>query len=264
MRVITLLTDFGLRDSYVAEMKGVILKMAPHVAIVDITHEVAKFDVEEGAFHLARSAPYFPEGTIHVGVVDPGVGSSRKAIIIEAETAYFIGPDNGLLAPAAERLGIKGIYEIRDCDLLPQRFSEVFHGRDVFAPAAAHIANGVPPSELGVELSTYVRLPSYDVKVEDGLLEARIIHIDGFGNVVLGATDLELGRLGVGEGDILEVEVRARRMRAPYVRCFSDVGEGELLLLLDSGGYLEVAVNLGSASERLGVERGEKVVLRPL
>ena len=264
MRVVTLLTDFGLRDSYVAEMKGVILRMAPHVAIVDITHTVAKFDVEEGAFHLARCAPYFPEGTIHVGVVDPGVGGSRRGILLEAEGAYLIGPDNGLLAPAAERLGLKRAYEIGESRLLPRRFSEVFHGRDIFAPTAAHIANGVPPGELGVETSTYVRLPSYDVKLGDGLLEARVIHVDGFGNVVLGATDGELERLGVGEGDLVEVEAGDGRVRMPYVRYFSAVGEGEPLILLDSGGYLELAVNLGNASQRFGLERGGRVVLRPL
>ena len=264
MRVITLLTDFGLRDSYVAEMKGVILRMARDVIIVDITHEVPKFDVEEGAFHLARCVSHFPEDTIHIGVVDPGVGGSRRGIIIEAEEAIFIGPDNGLLAPAAEKLGVRAVYEIKASELLPERFSEVFHGRDIFAPTAAHIANGVPPSELGVELQSYVRLPSYDVEVEDGHLRARVIHVDGFGNVVLGATDRELELLGVRFGDFVEVEWGDRRLRMPYVRYFSAVGEGEPLLLLDSGGYLELAVNLGDASKRLGLKRGDEVSIRPL
>ncbi|RJS87356.1 hypothetical protein CW701_00545 [Candidatus Bathyarchaeota archaeon] len=264
MRVITLLTDFGLRDSYVAEMKGVILRMARDVIIVDITHEVPKFDVEEGAFHLARCVSHFPEDTIHIGVVDPGVGGSRRGIIIEAEEAIFIGPDNGLLAPAAEKLGVRAVYEIKASELLPERFSEVFHGRDIFAPTAAHIANGVPPSELGVELQGYVRLPSFDVEVEDGQLRARVIHIDGFGNVVLGATDRELELLGVRFGDFVEVEWEDRRLRMPYVRYFSAVGEGEPLLLLDSGGYLELAVNLGDASKRLGLKRGDEVSIRPL
>jgi len=264
MRVITLLTDFGLRDSYVAEMKGVILRIAPNVVIVDITHEIPKFDVEEGAFHLARCVSHFPEDTIHIGVVDPGVGGSRRGIIIEAEGAIFIGPDNGLLAPAAEKLGVRAVYEIKASELLPERFSEVFHGRDVFAPTAAHIANGVPPSELGVELQGYVRLPSFDVEVEDGQLRARVIHIDGFGNVVLGATDRELELLGVRFGDLVEVEWGDRRLRMPYVRYFSAVGEGEPLLLLDSGGYLELAVNLGDASRRFGLRRGDEVSLRPL
>ena len=264
MRVITLLTDFGLRDSYVAEMKGVILRMARDVIIVDITHEVPKFDVEEGAFHLARCVSHFPEDTIHIGVVDPGVGGSRRGIIIEAEEAIFIGPDNGLLAPAAEKLGVRAVYEIKASELLPERFSEVFHGRDIFAPTAAHIANGVPPSELGVELQGYVRLPSFDVEVEDGQLRARVIHIDGFGNVVLGATDRELELLGVRFGDFVEVEWGDRRLRMPYVRYFSAVGEGEPLLLLDSGGYLELAVNLGDASKRLGLKRGDEVSIRPL
>lgn len=264
MRIITLLTDFGLRDSYVAEMKGVILRMAPHAVVVDITHEVEKFDVAEGAFHLARCAPYFPEGTIHVGVVDPGVGSSRRGIIIEAGRCFFIGPDNGLLAPAAERLGVKRIYEIKASELLPERFSEVFHGRDIFAPTAARIANGVPPSELGVEIPSYVRLPSYDVEVGEGVLKARVIHIDGFGNIVLGATDRELRLLGVGWGDPLEVDWGRGRIRVPYVRYFSAVGEGEPLILLDSGGYLELAINLGDASKRLGLRRGDEISLIPL
>ncbi|MEM3056432.1 MAG: SAM-dependent chlorinase/fluorinase, partial [Candidatus Bathyarchaeia archaeon] len=144
MPIITLLTDYGLRDSYVAEVKGAILKIAPDATIIDITHEVGKFDIEEGAFHLARCVSYFPNGTIHVGVVDPGVGGGRRSIIIKARGAYFVGPDNGVLAPAAERLGVEEVYEIREERLPVRRVSYVFDGRDVFAPVAAYLAKGFP------------------------------------------------------------------------------------------------------------------------
>ncbi|MCD6263091.1 SAM-dependent chlorinase/fluorinase [Candidatus Bathyarchaeota archaeon] len=264
LRVITLLTDFGLRDSYVAEMKGVILRLCPEAVVVDISHEISKYDIEEGAYNLARAVRYFPKGTIHVGVVDPGVGGPRKPIIIEAHDALFVGPDNGLLAPAAERLGIKGVYEITRMDLLPPRVSDVFHGRDIFAPTAALLARGLKPSDLGSQLSEYKRLPLYTVKVEDGRIYAKIIHVDGFGNLVTNVTYEDLDAAGIEVGTTLEVQIGGATYRIPFVRAFSSVPVGELLLLVAGGGYLEISVNQGNASAELGVEKGVEVRLSPL
>lgn len=261
MPIITLLTDYGLRDSYVAEVKGAILKIAPEATIIDISHDIGNYDVEEGAFHLARSVPYFPKGTVHVGVVDPGVGGGRRPIIIESHGAFFVGPDNGLLAPAAERLGVERIFEISNTRMLPQRVSEVFDGRDVFGPSGALLANGVDPSELGPETSDYVRLPMYEPRVSGRSVEARVIHIDGFGNLVMNVTYDVLDEIGAGDGCTFAVNVHGEEFRIPYVRHFSAVPEGALLMLVAGGGYLELSVNMGSAHERLGVERGDKVNL---
>lgn len=263
MPIITLLTDYGLRDSYVAEVKGVILGIIPEATIIDITHEVEKFDVEEGAFQLARCVNYFPEGAIHVGVVDPGVGGGRKSIIIKARGAFFVGPDNGLLAPAAERLGVEGVYEIREDRLPIKRVSYVFDGRDVFAPVAAYLAKGVPPTELGVEVSSYVRLAQYQPRIVGEDLEATVIHVDGFGNLVTNLTYKLLNELGVREGCKFRVNLKGRELEIPYVRSFSSVGVGELLALVAGGGYLEISVNMGRARERLGISKGERLILRP-
>lgn len=140
MAIISLLTDFGLLDPFVGEMKAVILSICPDARIIDITHQVQKFDVRLGSFLLAGAAPYFPAGTVHVGVVDPGVGSSRRAIVVETARAVYVGPDNGLLVPAAQREGILHVYELTNRSLMREEVSATFHGRDVFAPAAAHLA----------------------------------------------------------------------------------------------------------------------------
>jgi len=261
LRVITLLTDYGIKDSYVAEMKGAILRLYPEAVIVDVTHDVGKYDVEEGAYNLARAVRYFPEDTIHIGVVDPGVGGPRKPLIVEAHGAYFIGPDNGLLAPAAERLGIKRVYEITRMDLLPSKVSDVFHGRDVFAPTAALLAQGLKPSDLGSEVSEYQRLPLYTVKTEKGRICAKVIHVDGFGNLVTNVTYETLEVAGIGLGSVLTVQAGARSYRMPLVRNFASVPVEDLLLLVAGGGYLEISVNQGNASIELGVGKGVEITL---
>jgi len=261
MPIITLLTDYGLKDSYVAEVKGAILGITPDATIIDISHDIGNYNVEEGAFHLARSAPYFPEGTVHIGVVDPGVGGGRKPIIIQSRRAFFVGPDNGLLAPAAERLGVERVYEISNRRLLPPKVSDVFDGRDVFGPIGALLAKGVAPSELGSEVSGYVRLTNYEPKVVGSHIEARVIHVDGFGNLVTNITSEVLKDIDARDRCVFAVNVHGREYRVPYVRHFSAVPKGELLMLVAGGGYLELSVNMGSAHEHLGVERGDKVNL---
>jgi len=261
MPIITLLTDYGIRDSYVAEVKGAILKINPNVTIVDISHDVGNYDIEEGAFHLARSVPYFPDGTIHVGVVDPGVGGERKSIIIKSKRGYLVGPDNGLLAPAAERLGLEEVLEITNTSLLPQRVSEVFDGRDVFGPVAALLTKGTPPHEFGRKISGYVRFTHYEPKVFGNRVEARIIHVDSFGNLVTNVTGGILKEIGVEEGDKIVTVIHGRDFNIPYVRRFSAVPKGELLMLVAGGEYLELSINQGNAKTNLAVEKGEKINL---
>ncbi|MBS7631663.1 SAM-dependent chlorinase/fluorinase, partial [Candidatus Bathyarchaeota archaeon] len=254
-------TDYGLKDSYVAEVKGAILKINPNVTIVDISHDVGNYDIEEGAFHLARSVPYFPDGTIHVGVVDPTVGSERKRIVIKSKGAYFVGPDNGLLAPAAERLGLEKVYEITNLGLLPKRVSEVFDGRDVFGPVAALLSKGFPIEEIGSETRFYQRIPSYEPKIQGNRIEARVIHVDGFGNLVTNVTSKVLEEAGVRDGVVVEVRVGNRVERVPFVKRFSAVPRGALLMLVAGGDYLELSINQGDASLQLGVGRGATLQL---
>jgi len=207
---------------------------------------------------MARSVPHFPEGTVHVGVVDPGVGSSRKGIFIKAKGAWLVGPDNGLIAPAAARLGVEKVYEIANRELLPVKFSEVFDGRDTFGPTGALLAKGVDPEEIGPEIDEYIRLPMYEPTITEDGIEATIIHVDGFGNMVTNVTHELLDELAVGEGSVFDVEVSGKKFRLPYVRRFSAVPNGELLLLVAGGGYMEFAVNQGNAQDRLGIGKGEK------
>ena len=259
MPVITLLTDYGLKDSYVAEMKGVILGIAPDANIVDISHDVGNYNIDEGAFHIARSVPYFQKGTVHVGVVDPGVGSERKGIIIQAKGAWLVGPDNGLLAPAAERLGIERIFDISRRDLLPQKISDVFDGRDTFGPTAALLLNRVPPENIGVKIPDYKKLQSYKPVVNGKNIEATIIHVDGFGNLVTNVTYELLKSLMVEDDFTVAVTVGDSEYILPYVKIFSAVPAGDLLLLVAGGGYLEFAVNQGNAAKQMGIGKGEHV-----
>jgi len=262
MPVITLLTDYGIRDSYVAEVKGAVLKISPEATIVDISHDVGNYDIESGAFHLTRAAPYFPDGTVHVCVVDPGVGSKRKPIIIKTRSAWFVGPDNGLMAPAAERLGVEAIWEITNTDMLPPRVSYVFDGRDVFGPMGAHVSMGVPPDKLGTEIGGMIRLPAYTPRLEGDTVHAQVIHVDGFGNLVTNVTYETLEKIGASGDARFKVVVRGRELDLPYARRFSAVPEGEPLLLVAGGGYLEISVNQGSAAEYLGLGKGDEVTLQ--
>jgi len=261
MPVITLLTDYGIKDSYVAEVKGTMLRISPDATIVDISHDVGNYDIESGAFHLARAAPYFPPGTVHVGVVDPGVGGARKPIIVKTSAAWFVGPDNGLMAPAAERLGVEAVWEITNTDMLPPRVSDVFDGRDVFGPTGAHLSVGVPPDRLGTEISGMVRLPAYTPRLDGDKVHAQVIHVDGFGNLVTNVTYETLEEMGASGDTRFKVVVRGRELVLPYARRFSAVPEGEPLLLVAGGGYLEISVNQGNAAERLGLGKGDKVTL---
>ena len=182
--MITLTTDFGLSDPYVAEMKGVILTINPKATIIDITHGIEKFNIRMAAFVLASAAPYFPKGTVHLTVVDPGVGTERRAIMVQTKLGYFVGPDNGVLMLAAQSQGIERIHEISNPNLMLPQTSSTFHGRDIFAPAAAHLDCGVKPSEFGEEIKNPVSTLFAAVQQNNGVLTGEILHIDSFGNIV--------------------------------------------------------------------------------
>jgi len=259
--VITLLTDFGLKDPYVASMKGVILTICPEAVVIDISHEVPKFDVRAGALVMAQAAPWFPKGTVHVGVVDPGVGTARRAIVAVSEHYVFVGPDNGLLMLAAARDGLKAVYAVEKRDLMLERVSRTFHGRDIFAPVAARIASGLEPSEVGPEISDYV-LPGFArPELRGRRITGEVMYIDGFGNIVTNVPEELLAEAGASDGSELLVKIGGRRLGLRLCSAYGEVEPGSMLAIVDSWGMLEIAINLGSAAKALGARPGEPVVV---
>lgn len=257
--IITLTTDFGLADPYVAEMKAVILWINPNARIVDITHQVEKFNIRNGAFILAAASPYFPKGTIHVVVVDPGVGTKRKPILIETEKSFFIGPDNGVLALAAENQGIRHVYEITNPKFMLPRISQTFHGRDVFAPAAAHLSKGVEPSEFGLEIRKIV-VPEFAKVVEkDDALIGEIIHVDGFGNIITNFTAKHLEALGIK--GFVHIKLGDKSLVLKLCKAYAEAEAQKLLAIIGSHNFLEISLNMGSAAQAFKVKVGDTVTL---
>jgi len=267
-RPITFLSDYGLSDEFAGVCRAVIARIAPDAQVIDLTHGIPRHDVRQGATVLARALPYAPAG-IHLAVVDPGVGSPRKAVAVRVaeEDRVLVGPDNGLLATAIARLG--GAVEAVDVSLSPVRLEPVsatFHGRDIFAPVAAHISLGRSPAALGepIDARELVVLEPVEVEVESGeRLAATVSDVDSFGNVRLLASGDRAGEAGLKLGRPITVEIAGATVDAVYAFTFADVSEGDLLLYLDSSGGLALAVNRDSAAERLGVAAGDEVVLRP-
>jgi S-adenosyl-L-methionine hydrolase (adenosine-forming) len=258
MHVITLLTDFGLRDAYVGAMKGVILGVAPDARIVDISHEVAPQDVVEGAWLLAAAFRYFPPGAVHVAVVDPEVGSNRRAVAAEAGGWRFVGPDNGVLSWALEDAGDVTAVELTNDRYFRPEVSRTFHGRDVFAPVAAHLASGVPLEDLGPRVHDLARLPVPEPVVERDRITCEIVHVDRFGNCVTGLTGAKLDAWAAGRP--LDVSVAGRSLGPPRAT-YAEVDPGEPLALVESTGRLEVAVRNGDAAADLALARGWQITI---
>lgn len=261
--MITLTTDFG--DSpYVGAMKGAILRTDPDARLVDVTHAVPPQDVRAGALALLAAAPHFPDGCVHVAVVDPGVGTARRGLCIVTRRALLVGPDNGLLIPAARALGLVAVHALENPRLTAEHVSPVFHGRDVFGPVAAHLARGVAPAEVGPRVASWVDLDFGPwARLPEGGVEGLVIAADPFGNLTTNVPDpvasdaLRLGeqyRVRTGRG---EVEATLRRT-------YGEAGPGEPLLLVGSSGFLELAVNQGSAAAALGARAGARVRVEAL
>jgi hypothetical protein len=258
-KIVTLTTDFGLRDPYVAEMKAVILGICPDAVIVDVSHEVAKFDVRTGAYMLASAAPYFPKGTVHVAVVDPGVGTARKCLIVETKQGFLIGPDNGVLILAANKQGIIGVREITNPKLMLPHVSDTFHGRDVFAPAAAHLAKGASLADFGPEVRDAVKPKFVTVKSSKGKLVGEVLHVDGFGNIVTNVGEEALGNLKTW--DSVGVNINGFNVKTELAKTYTEAKPKEVFVLMGSQGYVEIAVNQGSAAEQFKAKTGDKVTL---
>ncbi len=259
--LITLLSDFGLKDPYVSEMKAVILTICPEARTVDISHSIEKFNVRMGAFVLASATRYFPEDTIHVAVVDPGVGTHRRAVLAETKHALYIGPDNGLLMLAARREEIRRVYSITNPELMLPRVSSTFHGRDVFAPAAAHLANGTSPSRFGSEINDYAMPHFASPLLKAGRIAGEILHIDDFGNIITNIMGTELEKAGFRIKEPLSIRLRNKPFRANLCEAYGDVAPKAALALIGSHDFLEVSVNQGSAAKMFSVKAGDNVVV---
>lgn len=258
-KIITLTTDFGLKDPYAAEMKAVILSISSKTKIVDITHKIEKFNIRMGAYTLAAACPYFPKGTIHVAVIDPGVGTKREAILIQIRNSYFIGPDNGVLALAAKDQGIRHVYRIENLKFMLPRISNTFHGRDVFAPAAAYLANGISSSEFGPEIPEIVMPKFAKITKTKMTLTGEIIHVDGFGNIItnLREKDLEL----MGTKKTVNLKLKDTMLKLKLCNAYSEVKAQQPLAIIGSHNFLEISINLGNAAENFQTRVGDKVRL---
>ena len=256
MQIITLTTDFGTRDWFVGTMKGVILSIAPRATVVDITHEISPGDIRSGAFALAAGFRFFPKGTVHVAVVDPGVGSTRKAIVVRTANYHFVGPDNGVLSFALAKEKIKSVHRLENADYFLHPVSRTFHGRDIFAPVAAHLARGLPLRKLGPAQKDLVRLPWPELRVKRGRIGGEVIFIDGFGNAI---TNIENASLKPHSHQ----DVFIGRRRLCQVQAFyQSVPPGRAAAVPGATGFMEIAVNGGSAAKRFRLKVGGEVSLR--
>lgn len=252
--IITLTTDFGLRDSYVAQLKAVILGITREVHIVDISHEVEPHDITAGALTLEEAAGTFPPGTVHVAVVDPGVGTERRGLVLAARGFFFVGPDNGLFTPFLEAEGSQA-FEISDPRYWRPVLSRTFHGRDVFAPVAAHLATGLQPDQLGPPVRDPVRLSWPCVSRVGNAVAGTVIHVDRFGNLVTSVPAEAVAALGS------DVVVHIGNRVLPLVRAYGDLDHGQAGALIGSANRLEIAVREGSAQAHLNATRGTAVRL---
>lgn len=259
MKIITLTTDFGCRDWFVGAMKGVILEIQPGTTIVDLTHELEPGDLRGAAFALLASYRFFPKGTVHVVVVDPGVGGPRPALAVETSNYLFAAPDNGVLTFALANERIKAVHRLEIAKFFRQPVSRTFHGRDVFAPVAAHLAGGVPLRRFGSKQESCIRLDWPSVKVLEDRVEGEIVHVDRFGNLI---TNLDAASLR-GFGDRPCEVFRGRNRLCPIAPFYGAVSVGRPLAVMGSTGFLEVAVNGASAARRFGLRVGDRLSVRP-
>jgi S-adenosylmethionine hydrolase len=257
--IITLLTDFGASDYFVGAMKGVILSLNPDATIVDITHEIPPQDIESGAFTLLSCYRDFPKGTIYVAVVDPGVGSDRRAIIVECADHLFVGPDNGLFSWVCERENNWTATQVTNARFFRKPVSNTFHGRDIFAPVAAALSLGERPRDFGTSFTDIVRLESLEpVAINENTIGGRIIHIDRFGNCVTSFTRWTLESRGPATS--WRITLNDREIDS-FRDFFADSRTDEVFTIIGSAGFIEICVRNGSAANLLNVQRGQSVQL---
>lgn len=258
-KIVTLTTDFGTKDPYCGALKGVLLTQAPGVQVIDLSHEIPPQDILAGAWVLRHAAFEFPPGSVHLAVVDPGVGSQRRALAVRADRLLWVGPDNGLLSFAFDCADVC-VHEITRADLSRQPLSATFHGRDLFAPAAAYLANGLPLEQLGPKVCDPVRLVATRPVISAAGVEGGILHVDHYGNLVSCIRAADLG--GLGDTSRLHVHTEAGAVHR-VVRTYSDIEVGCPAALIGSAGLLELVVRNGSAATHFGLQRGDSLHVRP-
>lgn len=256
--VITLLSDFGDRDAYAGVMKGVILSRDPGARIVDLTHGVPPQDVYAGAYLLESAHRWFPSGTVHVAVVDPGVGTDRAILVVQTSSGIYLAPDNGLLTPVLEEGGVRQCIALETVPEGTGVLSATFHGRDLFAPAAAFLARGGSPADLGPSTQATVSLLDYRPRIDGGAAIGRVLHIDRFGNAISSIRVRDLS--GGASTYVVDMEGHGP---IPIRRTYADVAPGQPISLPGSSDHLEVSVRDGSAAESLGITPGARIAVRP-
>lgn len=258
--IITLLTDFGLHDEYVGVMKGVILTYAPEARLVDLTHLIPPQNIQAAAHVLARAYPYFPSGTVHLAVVDPGVGSSRAILAVASGGQYFVGPDNGVFTPVFNQATQPAVHLITASELFLAKVGRTFHGRDIMAPLAARLACGLQLDKLGPRIPVQDCVHAHPRKVfpEGGRLRGEILHIDHFGNLCTNITREDVEAFAAGRAVVITV---GERLILPFCHSYSDQPAGKPLALYDSHEQVEIAVNQGSAARELNIPFGMPIYL---
>ena len=257
--IITLLTDFGTKDHYVASIKGVILSINPECLLIDITHQVNRHDVREGAFLLANAYSFFPKGTIHLSVVDPGVGGTRKPILLVTQNHFFVGPDNGLFTFVAQKERVKKIVVLSKEKYFLPKVSKTFHGRDLFAPVAAHLSSGIKPGAFGDTINEIKRLRLQKPIIKEGKLLGEILHIDTFSNLVSNICEEIL--FGFTKGRPFVIRVGNKAIHG-LKKGYWEGRQGQLIALLGSGGFLEISVREANAQRMLKVKKGDPIEIR--
>ena len=261
---VTFLTDFGLQDDFVGTCHGVIKRIAPEAQIIDITHGIPPTAILQGALVLANTIPYMPVG-VHLAVVDPGVGGSRRPVALrDGQGRLYVGPDNGLLVPAADLAGIEAAHELANPAYALESVSRTFHGRDLFAPAAAHLATGVALEELGPPLTpdALIRLDLQAPSIGESRIDAMARYVDSFGNIALNLTRDDVEAVGIVPGTQVELELGGERYFAVAARTFADARPGDIILYEDSYRNMSLAINRGSAGQLLHARPGQGVRIR--
>jgi len=258
MSIITLTTDFGAQDWFVGTLKGVILTINPHARIVDISHEIRGGDIRAGAFALASAYSYFPTGTIHLAIDDPGVGGNRRAIAVQTRRHIFVGPDNGIISWATARESVRKIHELSNASYFLQPVSRTFHGRDIFTPIAAHLSRGIRVKNLGRSLKDFAQLKWPAPRRGQNRIQGEVVYVDRFGNAITNIEDALLAKLASKK---IQVFINKRHV-CQVASHYEAVPKGRPVAVAGSSGFLEIAVNGGSAADRFGLKNGHTISLK--